>query len=218
MEAVYLDLAGVTRVLSGYTGGAAETANYRAVCGGATGHAEAVEIHYDPTLLSFGRLLQVFFAVAHDPTQHNRQGNDVGIQYRSAIFTRNDAQGVLARDYVAQLNQAGVFEAPIATEITPLTHFYPAEDMHQDYARRHPDQPYICAASDRGLPQKKPATSGQRIVTSDRSVPRNGLNECLPPRKHAPARGVFAGSRPKPPPAKSTTIRRLPPLCGTVPK
>lgn len=147
VEAVYLDLAGVTRVLSGYTGGAAETANYRAVCGGATGHAEAVEIHYDPTLLSFGRLLQVFFAVAHDPTQHNRQGNDVGTQYRSAIFTRNDAQGVLARDYVAQLNQAGVFEAPIATEITPLTHFYPAEDMHQDYARRHPDQPYICAVA-----------------------------------------------------------------------
>ncbi|MHB1320913.1 MAG: peptide-methionine (S)-S-oxide reductase MsrA [Acidithiobacillus ferrivorans] len=147
VEAVYLDLAGVTRVVSGYTGGAAETANYRAVCGGATGHAEAVEIHYDPTLLSFGRLLQVFFAVAHDPTQHNRQGNDVGTQYRSAIFTRNDAQVVLARDYVAQLNRAGVFAAPIATEITPLTHFYPAEDTHQDYARRHPDQPYICAVA-----------------------------------------------------------------------
>ncbi|MBU2766182.1 peptide-methionine (S)-S-oxide reductase MsrA, partial [Acidithiobacillus ferrivorans] len=107
VEAVYLDLAGVTRVVSGYTGGAAETANYRAVCGGATGHAEAVEIHYDPRLLSFGRLLQVFFAVAHDPTQHNRQGNDVGTQYRSAIFTLNDAQAVMARDYVAQINQAG---------------------------------------------------------------------------------------------------------------
>ncbi len=147
VEAVYLDLAGVTRVMSGYTGGAAETANYRTVCGGATGHAEAVEIHYDPALLSFGRLLQVFFAVAHDPTQHNRQGNDVGTQYRSAIFTLNDAQAALARDYVAQLNQVGVFAAPIATEIAPLTHFYPAEDMHQNYARQHPDQPYICAVA-----------------------------------------------------------------------
>ena len=144
VEAVYLDLAGVTRVVSGYTGGAVETANYRAVCGGATGHAEAVEIHYDPARLSFGRLLQVFFAVAHDPTQHNRQGNDVGTQYRSAIFTLNDAQAVMARDYVAQLNQAGVFDGPIATEITHLTHFYLAEDTHQDYARQHPDQPYIC--------------------------------------------------------------------------
>ncbi|MFA5731335.1 MAG: peptide-methionine (S)-S-oxide reductase MsrA [Acidithiobacillus sp.] len=147
VEAVYLGLAGVTRIVSGYTGGAAETANYRAVCTGTTGHAEAVEIHYDPALLSFGRLLQVFFAVAHDPTQYNRQGNDVGTQYRSAIFTLNDAQTALARDYVAQLDEAKVFAGPIATEITPLTHFYPAEDYHQDYARQHPDQPYICAVA-----------------------------------------------------------------------
>ena len=145
VEAVYLALAGVTRVVSGYSGGAAETANYRAVCGGGTGHAEAVEVRYDSTVLSFGRLLQVFFAVAHDPTQHHRQGNDVGTQYRSALFTLNDAQAAVARDYVAQLQQAGVFGAPIVTEITPLTRFYPAEAYHQDYARRHPEQPYIDA-------------------------------------------------------------------------
>lgn len=146
-EAVYLALEGVTRVVSGYTGGARETANYRAVCSGTTGHAEAVQIYFDPARLSFGRLLQVFFAVAHDPTQRNRQGNDVGTQYRSAIFAVNAAQRQMANDYIAELNATGLFGQPIVTKVTILENFYSAEDYHQDYARRNPDQPYICAVA-----------------------------------------------------------------------
>ncbi len=146
-EAVYLALAGVIRVVSGYSGGTPETANYRAVCGGATGHAEAIQIYFDPERLSFGRLLQVFFAVAHDPTQSNRQGNDVGSQYRSAIFAVNGAQLQMAKDYRADLDASGAFGQPIVTEVVPLEIFYPAEDYHQDYARRNPGQPYICAVA-----------------------------------------------------------------------
>jgi methionine-S-sulfoxide reductase len=122
-EAVYLALEGVTQVVSGYTGGARETANYRAVCSGTSGHAEAVQIHFDPARLSFGRLLQVFFAVAHDPTQRNRQGNDVGTQYRSAIFAVNAAQRQMANDYIAELNATGLFGQPIVTEVTLLETF-----------------------------------------------------------------------------------------------
>lgn len=143
VEAVYLPLDGVTGVRSGYTGGTADTATYRAVCSGTTNHAEAVEVTYDPTRISLGRLLQVFFAVAHDPTQKDRQGNDLGRQYRSAIFYRTPAQKAVAEAYIAQLDAAGVFAAPIATTLEPLESFYEAEPYHQDFARRNPAQPYV---------------------------------------------------------------------------
>jgi peptide-methionine (S)-S-oxide reductase len=143
VEAVYLPLEGVTGVRSGYAGGTAETANYQAVCSGTTDHAEAVEISYDPARISLGRLLKVFFAVAHDPTQKDRQGNDRGRQYRSAIFYRTAKQKEVAEAYIAQLNAARVFPAPIATTLEPLDGFYEAEPYHQDYARRNPAQPYI---------------------------------------------------------------------------
>lgn len=146
-EAVYLAMDGVRSVVSGYTGGAKETANYQAVCTGTTDHAEAVQIDFDPQKLSFGRLLQVFFGVAHNPTQLDRQGNDVGSQYRSAIFAVNQAQADFAHHYIAELNQAGVFSQPIVTQVVLLREFYPAEGYHQDYARRNPSQPYICAVA-----------------------------------------------------------------------
>ena len=143
VEAVYLPIEGVTGVRSGYAGGTAETANYQAVCSGTTDHAEAVEISYDPDRISLGRLLKVFFAVAHDPTQKDRQGNDRGRQYRSAIFYRTAKQREVAEAYIAQLNAARVFPAPIVTALEPLDGFYEAEPYHQDYARRNPAQPYI---------------------------------------------------------------------------
>lgn len=143
VEAVYLPLDGVSGVRSGYAGGTAETANYQAVCSGTTNHAEAVEITYDPGRISLGRLLKVFFAVAHDPTEKDRQGNDRGRQYRSAIFYRTPKQKEVAEAYIAQLNAARVFPAPIATTLEPLDGFYEAEPYHQDYARRNPAQPYI---------------------------------------------------------------------------
>jgi len=147
VEAVYRELYGVRAVLSGYCGGSAEDARYERVCSGRTGHAEAVRIDFDPSRLSFGRILQVFFGVAHDPTQKNRQGNDIGTQYRSAIFPLNASQERVARAYVAQLDRLGLFAAPIATTIEGPAPFFPAEDYHQDYARRHPQQPYICAVA-----------------------------------------------------------------------
>lgn len=143
VEAVYLPLDGVSGVRSGYAGGTAETANYQAVCSGTTNHAEAVEITYDPGRISLGRLLKVFFAVAHDPTEKDRQGNDRGRQYRSAIFYRTPKQKEVAEAYIAQLNAAHAFPAPIATTLEPLDGFYEAEPYHQDYARRNPAQPYI---------------------------------------------------------------------------
>jgi peptide-methionine (S)-S-oxide reductase len=147
VEAVYRALKGVRSVVSGYCGGTAADANYERVCSGRTGHAEAVRIDFDPSQLSYGRILQVFFGVAHDPTQKNRQGNDIGPQYRSAIFPLNAAQERVARAYMAQLDRAGVFAAPIVTTIEGPTPFYPAEAYHQDYAQRHPEQPYICAVA-----------------------------------------------------------------------
>lgn len=143
VEAVYLPLDGVSGVRSGYAGGTAETANYQAVCSGTTNHAEAVEITYDAGRISLGRLLKVFFAVAHDPTEKDRQGNDHGRQYRSAIFYRTPKQKEVAEAYIAQLNAAHAFPAPIATTLEPLDGFYEAEPYHQDYARRNPAQPYI---------------------------------------------------------------------------
>lgn len=146
-EAVYLELDGVISVRSGYVGGSAETANYREVCSGTTGHAEAIEIVYDPRRLSYGTILKLFFSIAHDPTQLNRQGNDVGTQYRSAIFYADEAQKEVAEAYIAQIDQAKLFTAPIATTLEPLGPFHEAEDYHQNYAARNPSQPYIAHIS-----------------------------------------------------------------------
>ena len=143
VEAVYQQLDGVSAVVNGYAGDSAETADYETVCSGVTDHAEAVEIHYDPSRLSYGQLLRVFFSIAHDPTQKDRQGPDVGRQYRSAIFYANDDQKRVAEAYVRQLHGAKVFDAPIVTDIVPLDRFYEAEPYHQDYAERNPMQPYI---------------------------------------------------------------------------
>lgn len=146
-EVVYRELEGVTSVISGYAGGTAETANYEAVCTGRTGHAEAIEIRFDPKRAQWGELLRIFFSVAHDPTQLNRQGNDVGTQYRSAIFCRDAEEKRLAAAYIAKLTRAKLFDQPIATTLEPLEKFHPAEDYHQDYARLNPAQPYIRAVS-----------------------------------------------------------------------
>lgn len=143
VEAVFKEVEGVLEVTSGYAGGTKETANYRAVCSGATDHAEVVRVRFDPARVSFGELLKLFFSVAHDPTQWNRQGNDRGRQYRSAIFYADAAQKEVAEAYIQQLNEAGVFAAPIVTRLEPLEAFYEAEEYHQDYAARNPAQPYI---------------------------------------------------------------------------
>ena len=143
VEAVFRHVKGVTGAVSGYAGGSAATANYMTIGTGMTGHAESVEVTYDPAKVSYGQLLKVFFSVAHDPTQLNRQGPDHGTQYRSAIFTSNAEQKRVAQAYVAQLNAAKVFPAAIVTEIVPLPAFYAAEDYHQNYLALHPTQPYI---------------------------------------------------------------------------
>lgn len=143
VQAVFQHVKGVVDAVSGYAGGDPALANYDAVSSGASGHAEAVQVTFDPALISFGQLLHIFFSVAHDPTQLNRQGPDRGTQYRSAIFTSSDEQRHVARDYVAQLDAARVFATPIATSIEPLDTFFPAETYHQDYATLHPDNPYI---------------------------------------------------------------------------
>src|SRR5439155_23273293 len=143
VEAVYQQLDGVSAVINGYAGDSAETADYQTVCSGTTDHAEAVEVRYDRSRISYGQLLKVFFSIAHDPTQKNRQGPDVGRQYRSAIFYADDEQKRIAQAYVAQLEQAKIFDSRIVTEIVPLTQFYEAEPYHQDYAERNPMKPYI---------------------------------------------------------------------------
>jgi peptide-methionine (S)-S-oxide reductase len=143
VEAVFEHLKGVTKVTSGYAGGAKETAKYDVVGSGRTGHAESVQITYDPSQITYGQLLRVFFSVAHDPTELNRQGPDVGTQYRSAIFYSNDEQKKVAHAYIAQLNAAKVFRKPIATEIAPLKAYYEAEAYHQDFMKRNPTYPYI---------------------------------------------------------------------------
>jgi peptide-methionine (S)-S-oxide reductase len=143
VEAVFEHTKGVKRVESGYAGGRAADANYASVSGGATAHAEAVRIVYDPAQISYGRLLKIFFSVAHDPTQLNRQGPDVGPQYRSEVFALGAQQTEIAKAYIAQLDAAKRFPTRIVTEVGPLAAFYPAEAYHQDYARRNPNQPYI---------------------------------------------------------------------------
>jgi peptide-methionine (S)-S-oxide reductase len=143
VEAVYKNLKGVTSVKSGYAGGSAETADYATVSTGRTNHAEAVEVLYDPSRLTYGQILKVFFSIAHDPTQRDRQGPDVGRQYRSAIFYADDEQRRVAAAYVDQLNKTGIFGAPIVTEVEPLNAFFEAETYHQDYAAKNPSNPYI---------------------------------------------------------------------------
>jgi len=142
-EAVYAQLDGVLSVRPGYAGGSAATANYDDVCTGRTGHAEAIEIEFDPARVAIGQILKIFFSIAHDPTQLNRQGADVGTQYRSTIFYANEAQRRIAEAYIVQIEAARVFDAPLATTLEPLETFYPAEAYHHDYAARNPFQPYI---------------------------------------------------------------------------
>jgi peptide-methionine (S)-S-oxide reductase len=143
VEAVFKEIDGVLAVASGYAGGTAETADYDAVCSGRTRHAEAIEVRYDPSRVSYGQVLKVFFSVAHDPTQLNRQGADQGPQYRSAIFYRDEEEKRVAEAYIRQLDEAGVYGKPIVTTLEPLPAFYEAEAYHQDYAARNPMQPYI---------------------------------------------------------------------------
>jgi peptide-methionine (S)-S-oxide reductase len=143
VEAVYRQLDGVLGVVNGYAGGGERDADYRTVSTGRTEHAEAVEIRYDPARVTYGQLLKVFFSIAHDPTTKDRQGADVGPQYRSVVFYADDAERDVAAAYIAQLEAAKVFDAPIVTELAKLDRFYAAEDYHQDYAAKHPDEPYI---------------------------------------------------------------------------
>ena len=143
VQSVFQRVKGVVQTTVGYSGGDAKTANYRAVCAEDTGHAEALEIVYDPALVSYGMLLRVFFSVVHDPTQLNRQGADVGTSYRSAIFYSNEQQHKIAQAYIQQLDAAHAFHGKIVTEVTPLKAFYKAEDYHQDYATKNPNNPYI---------------------------------------------------------------------------
>ena len=142
-QAVFERLKGVIQTTVGYSGGSADTATYRQVITEKTGHAESVEVVYDPARITYGQLLRIFFSVAHDPTQLNRQGPDVGTSYRSAIFYSNDEQKRIATAYIAQLNAAKVFPGPIITEVTPLKAFYRAEDYHQDFALKNPGNAYI---------------------------------------------------------------------------
>ena len=143
IQSVFQRVKGVVATSAGYSGGSAKTATYRQVITETTGHAESVEVTYDPSRITYGQLLRVFFSVAHDPTQLNRQGPDVGTSYRSAIFYTNEDQKRLAQAYIAQLDRQKVFPKAIVTEVTPLKGFYRAEDYHQDYAYYNPDNPYI---------------------------------------------------------------------------
>ena len=143
IQAVFQHVKGVIRATSGYSGGSSKTAEYEIVSTGETGHAESVQILYDPSQITYGELLRVFFSVAHDPTQLNRQGPDEGTQYRSSIFYSNDDQKRIAEAYIAQLDQTKIFPRRIVTQVVPLKAFYPAEAYHQNYATLHPNQPYI---------------------------------------------------------------------------
>src|SRR6202040_2771781 len=143
VQAVFKHVKGVTRSTAGYSGGTVKNPGYEDVSTGTTGHAESVEVVYDPSVITLGQLLRVFFSVVHDPTQLNRQGPDTGTQYRSAIFYGNGEQQRIVQAYVDQLNQAKIFSQPIVTQIVPLNGFYSAESYHQDYAEHHPENPYI---------------------------------------------------------------------------
>lgn len=143
IQAVFQHTRGVLNAVSGYAGGQKDTANYEQVSSGTTGHAESVQVSFDPKQISYGKLLQIYFSVAHDPTQLNRQYPDSGTQYRSAVFYKDAAQKQVAAQYIAQLDAAKVFPAKIVTQLAPLAGFYPAEGYHQDYATLHPDSGYI---------------------------------------------------------------------------
>jgi len=143
VQGVFQHTAGVVNAVSGYAGGSQMTATYEQVSTGSTGHAESVQVKFDPKKISYGKILQIYFSVAHDPTQLNRQGPDHGTQYRSAIFTTSDEQKQVADAYIAQLNAAKVYGSPIVTKVGPLQAFFPAEAYHQDYLTLHPNQPYI---------------------------------------------------------------------------
>jgi len=143
IQAVFQHVKGVTKAVAGYAGGSADTAHYEVVGTGTTGHAESVEVTYDPAQITAGKLLKVFFSVAHNPTELNRQGPDTGTQYRSAVFFTTPEQEKVVKAYIAQLDKAAVFSSPIVTQVNALDKFYPAEDYHQNYARLHPDNPYI---------------------------------------------------------------------------
>jgi peptide-methionine (S)-S-oxide reductase len=143
MEAVFENLKGVSNVVSGYSGGSANTANYERVSTGQTEHAESVKVTFDPSQISYEQLLQIYFQVAHDPTELNRQGPDSGSQYRSAIFFENVEQKQIAESYIDRLNKSGKFSTPIVTQLVPLQSFYPAEDYHQDFIVHNPNYPYV---------------------------------------------------------------------------
>ncbi len=143
VQAVFQHVKGVISATSGYSGGSAKTAEYEIVSTGETGHAESVQVVYDPSQITYGELLRVFFSVAHDPTELNRQGPDEGTQYRSSIFYSSDEQKHIAENYIAQLDKAKIFRHPIVTQVVPLKVFYPADAYHQNYAALHPNQPYI---------------------------------------------------------------------------
>ena len=147
-EAVYGQLDGVLSVRPGYAGDSKETADYETVCTGRTNHAEVIEVVYDASKLALGQVLKIFFSIAHDPTQKDRQGADVGRQYRSVIFYSNEEQKKVAQAYIEQLTRLKAFDAPIVTELTPLEAFFEAEQYHHDYAARNPNQPYIRGVSD----------------------------------------------------------------------
>jgi peptide-methionine (S)-S-oxide reductase len=166
VEAVYKQLEGVSAVTSGYAGGAADSADYETVSSGRTEHAEAVEVRFDPEKISYGQILKVFFSIAHDPTTRDRQGPDVGRQYRSVIFHADDEQRRVAEAYIAQLDAAHIFDRPIVTEVLPLERFYAAESYHQDYAERNPLSPYILFNARPKV--QKVRRSGLRLV-ADRS-------------------------------------------------
>lgn len=146
VQGIFQHVKGVRQAESGYAGGDRETANYEAVSTGGTGHAESVRITYDPTQVTYGQLLRIFFAVVEDPTQLSRQGPDIGTQYRSAVFAQNDTQQRLAQAYIAQLDRAAVFSGPIVTTVSANTQFFPAERYHQDYMNSNPTQPYIATS------------------------------------------------------------------------
>jgi peptide-methionine (S)-S-oxide reductase len=143
VEGVFEHVRGVRKVLSGYAGGEASTAHYDDVSSGRSGHAESVEVTFDPQQISYGEILRIFFSVAHDPTQLNRQGPDTGTQYRSAIFYADDTQRDTAKAYIAQLNESGLFRRAIVTRLDPLARFYPAESYHQDFIAKNPRYPYV---------------------------------------------------------------------------
>jgi peptide-methionine (S)-S-oxide reductase len=143
VEGVFEQVKGVAKAVAGYSGGEAKTAHYEIVENGTTGHAESVQVTFDPSKVSYGQLLEVYFAVAHDPTEKNRQGPDTGTQYRSVIFYATEQQKQVAEEYIHQIDAAKVFRSPIVTEVVPLRAFYPAEPYHQKFLQRNPDYPYI---------------------------------------------------------------------------